>query len=147
MRGFAQVERGDQGRRQSCVRRERPRLGRRTQEEIRTLLVELERVVFDDLGQLPLGHVGLHRPGPFGHVPCEEPRGTRTAEHQAWVGQDVDRAAMEGLSPELRPNVQVHAALHCVANKRPNPANYCMLYETGRGRRRLFRRGDVAHPY
>jgi len=63
------------------------------------------------------------------------------------VMEIVDRAAEEGLSPELRPGVQVHAALHCVANKRPNPAQYRMLYETARGRRRLFRRGDVAHPY
>ena len=63
------------------------------------------------------------------------------------VAEIVDRAAVEGLSAELRPGVQVHAALHCVANKRPNPANYRMLYETGRGRRRLFRMGDLAHPY
>ena len=59
----------------------------------------------------------------------------------------VDRVFQEGLHLPLRPGVQVHVSLHCVANKRPNPANYCMLYETSRGQRRLFRHTDEAHPY
>jgi hypothetical protein len=63
------------------------------------------------------------------------------------VGEIVDRTAQEGLCRPLRPGVQVHASLHCVANKRPNPSMHRMLYETLDGGRRLFRDGDDAHPY
>jgi hypothetical protein len=59
----------------------------------------------------------------------------------------VERAYREGLHRPLRPGVQIHATQHCVANKKPNPGNYRMLYETARGRRRLFRQGDDFHPY
>ena len=55
---------------------------------------------------------------------------------------DVEKAA--GPEP-LRPGVQVHAYLHCVANKAPNPGRYRMLVETAKGRRRLFRPGDPCH--
>lgn len=63
------------------------------------------------------------------------------------VGQIVDRAYQEALHQPLRPGVQVHASQHCVANKRPNPGNYRMLYALPGGRRRLFRGGDDYHPY
>lgn len=63
------------------------------------------------------------------------------------VHEIVDRVAQEALHQPLRPGVQVHATLHCVANKRPNPGNYRMLTETGRGRRRLYRHTDEVHPY
>ena len=46
----------------------------------------------------------------------------------------------------LRPGVQIHAYLHCVANRRPNPARLRMLTETSRGRRRLYKPGDPCHP-
>jgi hypothetical protein len=59
----------------------------------------------------------------------------------------VDRVFQEGLHRPLRPGVQIHASQHCVANKRANPGTYRMLYETARGRRRLFRPGDESHPY
>jgi hypothetical protein len=59
----------------------------------------------------------------------------------------VDRAFRERLTPQLRPGVQVHAAMHCVANKRPNPGNHRMLYATPDGQRRLVRVGDDYHPY
>jgi hypothetical protein len=59
----------------------------------------------------------------------------------------VDRVFEEGLHRPLRPGVQIHASQHCVANKRPNPGNYRMLYETSRGQRRLYRHMDEAHPY
>jgi hypothetical protein len=58
----------------------------------------------------------------------------------------VDRAKAEGLTAELRRGVYVHAVQHCVANRPPNPGRYRMLYETGPGRRRLFRLGDPYHP-
>lgn len=59
----------------------------------------------------------------------------------------VDRVYEEGISETLRPGVQVHVSTHCVANKRPNPGNYRILYETARGERRLYRDGDDFHPY
>lgn len=45
----------------------------------------------------------------------------------------------------LRAGVQIHAYLHCVANKPPNPGRYRMLIETSKGRRRLYRPGDPCH--
>src|SRR4030042_4921077 len=63
------------------------------------------------------------------------------------VAEIVDRGGEENIFGRLRPGVIVHVNLHCVANKRPNPANYRTLYETARGRRRLFKAGDNFHPY
>ncbi len=63
------------------------------------------------------------------------------------VGEIVAQAAAErvtGAPP--RRSVQVHAYLHCVANKAPNAGRYRMLVETSKGRRRLFRPGDPCHP-
>ena len=63
------------------------------------------------------------------------------------VAEIVRQAAAEkvaGPGP-LRPGVQVHAYLHCVANKAPNPGRYKMLFETSKGHRRLFRPGDPCH--
>ena len=64
------------------------------------------------------------------------------------VGEIVRRAEAEKVtgSGALRPGVQVHAYLHCVANKAPNPGRYRMLVETSKGRRRLFKPGDPCHP-
>ena len=64
------------------------------------------------------------------------------------VGEIVRRAESEKVTGRgrLRPGVQVHAYLHCVANKAPNPGRYRMLVETTKGRRRLFRPGDPCHP-
>jgi len=62
------------------------------------------------------------------------------------VHEIVARADQEGLHQPRRPGVQVHAALHSVANKPPNPATYRMLVETPDGGRRLYRSGDPAHP-
>ena len=64
------------------------------------------------------------------------------------VGEIVRRAEAEKVTGEgrLRPGIQVHAYLHCVANRAPNPGRYRMLVETAKGRRRLFRPGDPCHP-
>ncbi|MDE2793084.1 MAG: hypothetical protein OXI81_22075 [Paracoccaceae bacterium] len=64
------------------------------------------------------------------------------------VGQIVRRAWSENITAaeSLRPGVQVHAYLHCVANKPPNPGRYRMLTETAKGRRRLYRPGDPVDP-
>ena len=58
----------------------------------------------------------------------------------------VEQARTENIFGHLRPGVYVHANTHCVANRAPSPASLRMLYETGPGRRRLFREGDRAHP-
>ena len=62
------------------------------------------------------------------------------------VEEIVGRAAREGLHKPLRRGVYVHVIQHSVANRPPNPGRYRMLFETGPGRRRLFRRGDSYHP-
>jgi hypothetical protein len=54
----------------------------------------------------------------------------------------MQRARKEAGKQPLRPGVYVHVVQHCVANRRPNPGRYRMLYETDPGRRRLFRSGD-----
>ena len=52
------------------------------------------------------------------------------------VGEIIRRAEAEKVTGagRLRPGVQVHAYLHCVANKAPNPGRYRMLVETAKGR-------------
>jgi hypothetical protein len=62
------------------------------------------------------------------------------------VDEIVQRAEREGLRKPFRRGVYVHVIQHCVANRPPNPGRYRMLYETGPGRRRLFRKGDSYHP-
>lgn len=55
--------------------------------------------------------------------------------------------AEEGLGPaRLRPELRVYVSEHCVANKKPSPGRYRMLFETQPGRRRLYRPGDPIHP-
>ncbi len=61
------------------------------------------------------------------------------------VDEILERAQEEAPEAELRPGVRVHILQHCVANRPANPGRYRMLYETGRGRRRLFRSGDAYH--
>lgn len=59
------------------------------------------------------------------------------------VEEIVERAKGEHPSEELRPGVYIHAQMHCVANKPPNPGRYRMLSETRPRHRRLFMPGDV----
>lgn len=62
------------------------------------------------------------------------------------IEEIVERAKREAAGGPIRPGVYVHVVQHCVANRPPNPARYRMLFETGAGRRRLFRKGDAYHP-
>jgi len=62
------------------------------------------------------------------------------------IEEIVERARRAGLSESLRAGFYVHVVQHCVANRPPNPGRYRMLFETGPGRRRLFRKGDSYHP-
>jgi hypothetical protein len=52
------------------------------------------------------------------------------------------RLRRENLTGAVRRGVYPHLSVHCVANTRPNPARYRMLFSTGQSRRRLFRPGD-----
>jgi len=58
----------------------------------------------------------------------------------------IEKANEAGLVKGFKPGLQVFASKHCVANKSPNPCRYRILFETARGRRRLFKKGDVFHP-
>jgi hypothetical protein len=58
------------------------------------------------------------------------------------ISEIVERAEKENLFGRLRPGVRVHATLHCVANRAPNPGRYRMLYATGEHTRRLLCAGD-----
>jgi|ERR1700687_5350451 len=62
------------------------------------------------------------------------------------IGEILARAQNEAAQRELRPGVRVHASMHCVANRPPNPGKYRMLFATGKLTRRLFRSGDAFHP-
>src|ERR1700694_1607489 len=62
------------------------------------------------------------------------------------VREIVARAQNETPGKELRPGVRVHASMHCVANRAPDPGAYRMLFATGKLTRRLFRPGDTFHP-
>lgn len=66
--------------------------------------------------------------------------------HEFMISEIVKRVAQENLHGELRPGVRVHASLHCVANRAPNPGRYRMLYATGERTRRLLQSGDEVHP-
>jgi hypothetical protein len=54
------------------------------------------------------------------------------------VEEIVKRARKEKISEVLRPGVYIHAQMHCVANRAPNPGRYRMLFETRPGHRRLY---------
>ena len=58
----------------------------------------------------------------------------------------IEKVREENIYGTLRPGVYVHVRQHCVANKKPNPGKYRMLFETEPGRRRLFKEGDPYHP-
>ena len=63
------------------------------------------------------------------------------------VGEIVRQAETERVADgPLRTGVQSHVYQHCVANKAPDSGRYRMLFETSKGRRRLFRPGDPCHP-
>jgi len=58
----------------------------------------------------------------------------------------IEKVREKNIYGTLRPGVYVHVTQHCIANKKPNPGKYRMLFETEPGRRRLFKKGDPYHP-
>lgn len=59
------------------------------------------------------------------------------------VEEIVTRLRQEGMS--VRPGVATHLSEHAVANKPAHSARLRLLYDTGYGRRRLYRRSDSYH--
>lgn len=59
------------------------------------------------------------------------------------IREQVARAALAGTE---RPGVLPHLYVHCVANRKPNPARLRLLFATGRRSRRLYRPGDPCDP-
>jgi hypothetical protein len=57
-----------------------------------------------------------------------------------------DRAALEYPEGAKRPGISLHISTHCVASRAASPARHRMLIRTTKGRRRLFREGDIPHP-
>jgi hypothetical protein len=62
------------------------------------------------------------------------------------VEEIVERVRKEKMSEALRPGVYIHAQMHCVANRAPNPGRYRMLFETQPGHRRLYCESDPFDP-
>ena len=62
------------------------------------------------------------------------------------VQEIMQRLKDQNLAGTLRSSLHVHVISHCVANRPPSPAAHRMLLETSRGRRRLYRPGDLHHP-
>ncbi len=58
----------------------------------------------------------------------------------------IARGRREGFVEEKSNTFSVHTNQHCVSNRRPNPGNHRMLFETRKGRRRLYREGDACCP-
>ena len=68
-------------------------------------------------------------------------------DEQDFSTKDIVRRAERIAGPRpLRRGVGHHVSYHAVAQKKPNPGQHCLLFETARGRRRLFRPGDPRHP-
>lgn len=71
----------------------------------------------------------------------ENPNRTDFAESEI-----VERGRKEGFVEEKSTAFAVHANQHCVSNRQPNPGNHRMLFETQKGKRRLYREGDHSMP-
>ncbi|MGB6133871.1 MAG: hypothetical protein WBG54_18965 [Acidobacteriaceae bacterium] len=58
----------------------------------------------------------------------------------------LERGRREGFVEERSNVFPVHVNQHCVSNRPPNPGKHRMLFETRKGRRRLYRQGDPQMP-
>jgi hypothetical protein len=94
-----------------------------------TLLIERDLKVADEVW---IATALLHRENP--------------SREDFAVEEIVERARKEKISEVLRPGVYIHAQMHCVANRAPNPGRYRMLFETRPGHRRLYCANDPFDP-
>jgi hypothetical protein len=62
------------------------------------------------------------------------------------IREILNHAEALNLTGRIRPGFEIHVRQHCVANLPPNPGRYCMLFASGKARRRLLREGDPVHP-
>ena len=62
------------------------------------------------------------------------------------VKEILTRAERVGLTEDQRPGLAVHAYKHAVANIKPDPGKYKMLYKTTEGKLRLLHISDDVHP-
>ncbi|MGC9292439.1 MAG: hypothetical protein ACP5EP_06900 [Acidobacteriaceae bacterium] len=62
------------------------------------------------------------------------------------VKEVLERAEREKLTDKQRPGLAIHAYKHAVANVKPDPGKYRMLYRTADGKVRLLRAGDDVYP-
>lgn len=62
------------------------------------------------------------------------------------VSEILGRTIQESIYGSERAGLRSHVSQHCVANRPPSPAKYRMLYDIGRGRRRLLKATDDVHP-
>lgn len=60
--------------------------------------------------------------------------------------EEIYQRALKEFGNEKHRGVWQHIVGHNIASNPPTPAVYRMLTKTARGRRRLFRAGDPAHP-
>jgi hypothetical protein len=58
----------------------------------------------------------------------------------------VEKVLQQRLTDGLEKSVWAHVRQHSVANKKPQPNTACILFDSGNGMRRLFRRGDIPSP-
>ena len=62
-------------------------------------------------------------------------------EREDWTIEEIVRR-VEKLHSTVRAGLRAHVTLHCVANRKPNPARLRMLYATSKSGRRLNKPGD-----
>jgi len=70
----------------------------------------------------------------------------KSSEEPIQTDAIVTVVKMADLTKGLEKSIYLHVNQHCVANRQPNSNRSRMLFETGRGMRRLFRRGDPYDP-
>jgi hypothetical protein len=97
------------------------------------------------------------------HAPREVDSADLTVADAVWIGMAIlqmeSKSALPfmseiivttvqslGLTQADPKSIRQHVNQHCVANRKPQPNRACMLYDTGKGNRRLFRDSDPRDP-
>lgn len=62
------------------------------------------------------------------------------------IREICERGEREGLVESGTKTFYFHVNQQCVANRQPNPGRHRILTETGPGKRRLYRIGDITSP-
>jgi hypothetical protein len=68
-------------------------------------------------------------------------------KRDGFTPEEIVRLVKElNLTEGAEDSIWQHVRQHSVANKKPQPNTVCMLFDPGRGMRRLFRSGDKVYP-